>query len=138
MVSNITVPRKITIKAIVTASFKASFKAQLESLRKEMADHVDKIKTEESRLLLNVGGAFSQNELNSTRSKLTYDRQQQEAGMKEIDEKLKEVETLKEGSIYPYTQLDSFVDIQEGDNLFEKLSPGEITIRDGIIISIKE
>lgn len=58
--------------------------------------------------------------------------------MKEIDEKLKEMETLKEGSIYPYTQLDSFVDIQEGDNLFEKLSPGEITIRDGIIISIKE
>lgn len=42
--SNITVPRKIIIKAIVTASFKASFKAQLESLRKEMADHVDKIK----------------------------------------------------------------------------------------------
>lgn len=136
--SNITVPRKIIIKAIVTTSFKASFKAQLESLRKEMADHVDKIKTEESRLLLNVGGAFSQNELNSARSKLAYDRQQQEAGMKEIDEKLKEMETLKEGSIYPYTQLDSFVDIQEGDNLFEKLSPGEITIRDGIIISIKE
>lgn len=136
--STITVPRKIIIKAIVTDSFKASFKAQLETLRQEMADHVDKIKTEESRLLLNVGGAFSQNELNSSRSKLAYDRQQQEAGIKEIDEKLKEMETLKEGSIYPYTQLDSFVDIQEGDNLFEKLSPGEITIRDGIIIAIKE
>jgi hypothetical protein len=136
--STITVPRKIIIKAIVTDSFKTSFKAQLETLRQEMADHVDKIKTEESRLLLNVGGAFSQNELNSSRSKLAYDRQQQEAGIKEIDEKLKEMETLKEGSIYPYTQLDSFVDIQEGDNLFEKLSPGEITIRDGIIIAIKE
>ncbi|MDD4028959.1 MAG: YlqD family protein [Caldisericia bacterium] len=136
--STITVPRKIIVKAIVTDSFKDGFKAQLESLRKEMADNVDKIKTEESRLLLNVGVGLSQNELNSARSKLAYDRQQQEAGMKEIDEKLKEMETLKEGSIYPYTQLDSFVDIQEGDNLFEKLSPGEITIRDGIAISIKE
>lgn len=136
--STITVPRKIIVKAIVTESFKTGFKAQLESLRKEMVDNVDKIKTEESRLLLNVGIGLSQNELNSARSKLAYDRQQQEAGMKEIDEKLKEMEALKEGSIYPYTQLDSFVDIQEGDNLFEKLSPGEITIRDGIAISIKE
>jgi hypothetical protein len=136
--STITIPRKIIVKAIVTEGFKTGFKAQLESLRKEMADNVEKIKTEESRLLLNVGGGFNQNELTSARSKLAHDRQQQEAGMKEIDEKLKEMETLKEGSIYPYTQLDSFVDIQEGDNLFEKLSPGDITIRDGIVISIKE
>ena len=136
--SSLTIPRKIVVKAIVTENLKASFKMQLETLKKEFESNIDKIKTEESRLLLNVGASLNQADLNSARAKLSHDRQQQEAGIREIDAKLKEMASLKEGSIYPYTQLDSYVDIQEGDNLMEKLSPGEITVRDGVVISIKE
>ena len=136
--SSVTIPRKIIVKAIITEGFKRTFKAQLETLKKEFESNVEKIKTEESRLLINIGASINQTEMNSARSKLAYDRQQQEAGIKEVTTKLTEIESQKEGSIYPYTQLDSFVDVQEGDNLLEKINPGEITIRDGIIVSIKE
>jgi hypothetical protein len=44
---------------------------------------------------------------------------------------------LEIGSVYPYLQLDSLVEVKEGDNLFEKLNAGEITIRDGVIIAIR-
>jgi len=101
-VSSLTIPRKIIVKAIVTESFKASFKMQLETLKKEFESNIDKIKTEESRLLLNVGASLNQADLNSARAKLSHDRQQQEAGIREIDAKLKEIASLKEGSIYPY------------------------------------
>jgi methyltransferase-like protein len=122
----------------VTEGFKKNFKAQLENLKNEFSSNVEKIKTEESRMLINIGVNVNQAELNQARTKLAQDRQQQEAGMLEVNAKLKEIESLKDGTIYPYTQLDSFVDIQEGDNLLEKVNPGEITVRDGIIISIKE
>ncbi|MCK5848349.1 MAG: hypothetical protein KAH01_04050 [Caldisericia bacterium] len=136
--SSITIPRKIIVKSIVTEGFKKSFKAQLENLKTEFESNVEKIKTEESRMLINIGANINQAELNNARTKLAQDRQQQESGILEVDAKLKEIESLKDGTIYPYTQLDSFVDIQEGDNLLEKVNPGEVTVRDGIIISIKE
>ena len=136
--SSITIPRKIIVKSIVTEGFKKNFKAQLENLKNEFSANVEKIKTEESRMLINIGASINQAELNQARAKLAQDRQQQEAGILEVDAKLKEIESLKDGTIYPYTQLDSFVDIQEGDNLLEKVNPGEITVRDGIVISIKE
>ena len=135
---SITIPRKIIVKSIVTEGFKKNFKAQLENLKNEFSSNVEKIKTEESRMLINIGASINQAELNQTRAKLAQDRQQQEAGILEVNAKLKEIESLKDGTIYPYTQLDSFVDIQEGDNLLEKVNPGEITVRDGIVISIKE
>ena len=135
---SITIPRKIIVKSIVTEGFKKNFKAQLENLKNEFSSNVEKIKTEESRMLINIGASINQTELNQARAKLAQDRQQQEAGILEVNAKLKEIESLKDGTIYPYTQLDSFVDIQEGDNLLEKVNPGEITVRDGIVISIKE
>ncbi len=135
---SITIPRKIIVKSIVTEGFKKNFKAQLENLKNEFSSNVEKIKTEESRMLINIGASINQAELNQARAKLAQDRQQQESGILEVDAKLKEIDALKDGTIYPYTQLDSFVDIQEGDNLLEKVNPGEITVRDGIVISIKE
>lgn len=132
---NITLQRKIFIKAIVTQDFKNTFNQQLESYKTEINANVEKIKTEESRLLLS--GSLNSSETMSYRSKLAKEREQQELAKKEIEEKAKEINVLEIGSVYPYMQLDSLVEVKEGDNLFEKLNAGEITIRDGVIIAIR-
>lgn len=132
---NITLQRKIFIKAVVTQDFKNTFAQQLESYKAELNGNIDKIKTEESRLLLS--GSLNSAETINYRSKLAKEREQQELARKEIEDKSKEINALEIGSIYPYLQLDSLVEVKEGDNLFEKLNAGEITIRDGVIIAIR-
>ena len=133
--STITLQRKIFIKAIVTQDFKNTFNQQLESYKAELNANIEKVKTEESRLLLS--GSLNSADTISYRGKLAKEREQQELAKKEIEEKSKEINALEIGSIYPYLQLDSMVDVKEGDNLFEKLNAGEITIRDGVIIAIR-
>jgi hypothetical protein len=132
---NITLQRKIFIKAIVTQDFKNTFNQQLESYKTELNANIEKIKTEESRLLLS--GSLNSSDTISYRAKLSKEREQQEIAKKEIEEKAKEINSLEIGSVYPYLQLDSLVEVKEGDNLFEKLNAGEITIRDGVIIAIR-
>lgn len=133
--STITLQRKIFIKAIVTQDFKNTFNQQLDSYKTELNGNIEKIKTEESRLLLS--GSLNSADTINYRGKLAKEREQQEIAKKEIEDKVKEINALEIGSIYPYLQLDSMVDVKEGDNLFEKLNAGEITIRDGVIIAIR-
>ena len=132
---NITLQRKVFVKSIVTQDFKNTFSQQLESYKAELNANIDKIKTEESRLLLS--GSLNSSDTINYRGKLSKEREQQELAKKEIEDKSKEIQALEIGSIYPYLQLDSLVEVKEGDNLFEKLNAGEITIRDGVIIAIK-
>lgn len=132
---NITLQRKVFVKSIVTQDFKNTFAQQLESYKAELNANIDKIKTEESRLLLS--GSLNSSDTINYRGKLSKEREQQELAKKEIEDKSKEIQALEIGSIYPYLQLDSLVEVKEGDNLFEKLNAGEITIRDGVIIAIK-
>ena len=132
---NITLQRKIFIKAVVTQDFKNTFAQQLDTYKAELIVNIDKIKTEESRLLLS--GSLNSTETINYRNKLSKEREQQELAKKEIEDKAKEITALELGSVYPYLQLDSLVEVKEGDNLFEKLNAGEITIRDGVIIAIR-
>ena len=131
----ITLQRKIFVKAIITQDFKNTFSQQLESYKAELNANIDKIKTEESRLLLS--GSLNSADTINYRSKLSKEREQQELAKKEIEDKTKEIQALEIGSIYPYLQLDSLVEVKEGDNLFEKLNAGEVTIRDGVVIAIR-
>jgi len=133
--ASLSINRKILVKVIVTQDFKDNFSQQLNAYKSEIDSAIEKIKTEESRFLLT--GTLSSTEISAYRSKLSKEREQQEIAKKELEEKQKEIKSLEIGSIFPYMQLDSTVDIKEGDNLFERISGGEITIRDGIVVSIK-
>ncbi len=134
--SSIKLNRKVLVKSIVTEDFKNNFIAQLQQIRKEIEANIEKVKAEESRLL--ISGNLGPNELNAFRARLSKERESQEIAKQEVDEKVKEIEKLETGSVYPYTSLDSMVEIKEGDNLFEKINQGEILLRDGIVISIKD
>jgi len=135
--ATITLNRKVLIKVIVSQEFKDSFIKQLEILISEINTNIEKLKSEESKLLLNVGSSFSTQELANIRARLSKERESQEATKKEIENKINEVKTLGIEPLYPYASIDGIVDIKEGDNLWEKLNGSEITVRDGIVISIK-
>lgn len=128
--------RKILIKSIVTDDFKNSFINQLKHIQSEINANIEKVKTEESRLL--ISGNLNPAELSSFRARLGKERESQEIAKQEVEDKIKEIEKLEIGSIYPYTTLDSTVTVKEGDNLFEKINHGEVLVRDGIIVSIKD
>jgi len=135
--ASITLNRKVLLRVIVSQEFKDSFTKQLQVLRSEIDTNIEKLKSEESRLLLNVGTTLGAQELTNIRARLSKERESQETTKREIESKIDEVKRLEIGTFYPYASIDGLVEIKEGDNLWEKLNGGEITIRDGIVISIK-
>lgn len=135
--STISINRKVLLKVIVSQEFKDTFSKQLEALRSEVITNIEKIKSEESRLLLNVGASLNTKEMSTIMEKLSKERESQEITKKEIENKINEAKNLEIGTLYPYTTLDGIAEVKEGDNIWEKLSGGEITVRDGIIVSIK-
>lgn len=120
----------------MTDDFKNSFINQLKHIQSEINANIEKVKTEESRLL--ISGNLNPAELSAFRARLGKERESQEIAKQEVEDKIKEIEKLEIGSIYPYTSLDSTVTVKEGDNLFEKINHGEVLVRDGIIVSIKD
>jgi hypothetical protein len=135
--SSVSLNRKVLIKVIVSQDFKDSFAKQLDALYSEVNANIEKIKSEESRILLNVGTNFNAQEISSLRGKIAKERESQEITKKEIENKIKEIKDLEIGAFYPYASIDGNVEIKEGDNLWEKLNGSELVIRDGIVVSIK-
>jgi len=80
--ATITLNRKVLIKVIVSQEFKDSFIKQLEILISEINTNIEKLKSEESKLLLNVGSSFSTQELANIRARLSKERESQEATKK--------------------------------------------------------
>ena len=135
--ASITLNRKVLIKVIVSQDFKDSFAKQLDALYSEVNTNIEKLKSEESRILLNVGTNFNTQEISSLRAKIAKERESQEITKKEIENKVKEIKDLEIGTFYPYASIDGSVEIKEGENLWEKLNGSEVVIRDGIVVSIK-
>ncbi len=135
--ATISLNRKILLKVIVSQEFKDSFSKQLEVLRNEVSANIEKLKSEESKLLLNIGTTLGVQERSNAMARISKERESQEIAKKEIEDKINEVKNLEIGTFYPYATLDGVVEIKEGDNIWEKLNGGEIVIRDGVVVSIK-
>jgi len=80
--ATITLNRKVLIKVIVSQEFKDSFIKQLEVLISEIKTNIEKLKSEESKLLLNVGSSFSAQELGNIRARISKERESQETAKK--------------------------------------------------------
>ena len=129
--------RQILLKSIVTEDFKKTYLAKLKALQGEVEINLQKIKSSESQLLLKLPN-LDYSYVMSLRESIEREKQVQESALKELQEKIKEVEELTLGGVYSQGTIEGWVEVREGDNLWDKIGQGEILIRDGVILSIKE
>ena len=142
--SSITIKRSITIRAVVTPSWKeeaereissaiATSDEQLAQLEKEGQQVVDGLRTQSANPLdprIQEQVAQVQQQVAATRSELEEQKRnllQQQAQVREL-----EMEQVVEQG-----QIDSFCDLKVGDNLVSKMQIS-LLVRDGVVESINQ
>ena len=131
------IARKVLLKVVVTDDFKKRYATQLKGLQNEVNVELEKIKTTEQQFLLKVNN-MDYNYVMQVREQLEREKATRESTLKELDERMKEMEAMTVDSIFTQGTLDGFIDLKVGDNLENMLGRAEIVIKDGVIQSINE
>jgi hypothetical protein len=133
--ASITVQRPVIIKTIVTESFKRLYIADLEDAIKRVDAIVQQIDVQSRRFDL-------ERQVNTQsrviRQQLELERARQDSARMELQARLREAQQLELNSEFTQGTIDGTVDINVGDNLFEKIAGTELIVKDGIVLEIRE
>ena len=130
--------QNVTVKVIVTEQFRKDYRTELEKQLSVAEGKAKELKSSLAKLVIESTGMKDAAYVESLKARIEEERLLQDAMAQEIKSRISEIAKLKDGDVYPYTVLEGFVDVKEGDNLFKKTTAAEIIIKDGIVVSIKE
>lgn len=131
----ITVNRPIVIKAIVTESFKRLYVQDLEDAIKRVEALVEQIDTQIRRSELERQVTP---QARAVRQQLELERSRQEATRAELTMRLREAEQLALNSEFTQGTVEGTVEVDVGDNLFDRIGRTELIVKDGIILEVRE
>ena len=131
----ITIARPVVIKAIVTESFQRLYTQELQTAIARGDELITQIDTQIRRTELE---RQITPQARAIRQQLELERARQEATRAELQARLREVEALELNSEFPQGTVESFTEVNIGDNLFQKLGRTELVVKDGIIIEVRE
>jgi methyltransferase-like protein len=129
--------RAVAIKAIVTEEFKSNLKEELTKTLARIEQVTLQLDMQLRKYVPEVAKADLE-QASRLRREIETERQRHEGMRAEVNSRLQEIIGLEIGSEYVQGTIEGDVDIAVGDNLVEKLSNAEITIKDGIVQEIKE
>jgi hypothetical protein len=140
---SLTIKRSITVRAVVTPRWKedaerelsnalAGSDAQLAQLEQEGQQLIDEIR----RQSINPLDPRVQEQVASVQQQVAAKRAELEEQKRQILEQQRQVRELEMEQIVEQGQLESFCDVQVGDNLVEKLQAA-VLVRDGVIEAIE-
>lgn len=130
--------QNVVVKVIVTEKFKEDFKKDLQRQLENAESKARDLKSSMARVVIESAGIQNASYVETLKARIEEERMLQEALASQLRDKLKEIDALPVGSVYPYVVLEGFVDVQVGDDLFKKISSQEVIIKDGIVTEIKE
>ena len=140
---SLSIKRSITVRAVVTPRWKedaerelsgaiATSDAQLAQLEQEGQQVVDEIRRQSANPL----DPRVQDQVASVQQQVAAKRAELEEQKRTLLEQQRQVRELEMEQIVEQGQLESFTDIQVGDNLVEKLQVA-IVVRDGVVESVE-
>lgn len=132
--TKITLLRPVVVKAIVTESFKELYVRELEDALRRVQELLGQVDTQIRRMELE---RQITPQTRALRQQLEVERQRHEALRAELQERLREARALELNSEFPQLTVDAQVEVQVGDNLFQKLGRTEIVVKDGIVMEIR-
>ena len=142
--NSISIKRSIAIKAVVTPTWKEDAEKELSKAISNIDQQLSQLEQEGQQIVNNIRSQ-SVNPLDPRVQEQVGQVQQQVAAKRnEIEEQKRnllqqqsQVRELKMDEIVDQGQVDSFCDVNVGDNLIEKMQVS-ITVKDGVIQSIDD
>jgi hypothetical protein len=133
----ITVRRSIAVHVIVTEKFKEELKSELQAAAETTQRRIDQMAFEGRRFLADLQRTDLTQAM-TARRQIEAERRRQDALKQDITRQLEEAENLELGSEYPRGTLEGYVEVNEGDDLVEKLTGSQIVIKDGVVVTVRE
>lgn len=131
----LTISRPVVIKTIVTEGFKRLYIQELE-------EAIKRVETLEQQLDTQVRRSELERQVSpqsrAIRQQLELERARQEATRAELGMRLREAQQLELNSEFPQGTVEGLVEVNIGDNLFNKIGHTEMVVKDGIVIEIRE
>ncbi|MDH4179149.1 MAG: YlqD family protein [Armatimonadota bacterium] len=135
--SGITVKRSIGVRVIVSEEFKEDLKNELQEAATETQRRIDQMEMNSRRLLADLQRTDLSQAMQARRQ-IEAERQRHDALKQDIQRQLQEVDKLEIGGEYPRGTVEGVVELQQGDDLVQKLSGSQIVVKDGVIVEIRE
>ena len=135
--SGITVKRSIGVRVIVSEEFKAELNSELQEAATETQRRIEQMEMHSRGLLAELQRSDLSQAMQA-RKQIEAERQRHDALKQDIQRQLQEVDKLEIGSEYPRGTVEGVVELQQGDDLVQKLSGSQIVIKDGVIVEIRE
>ncbi|MNK49911.1 hypothetical protein D3C87_687780 [compost metagenome] len=144
MTDTLNLRRQAIIKAIVTDTFKQQASAELQQALQQIDMQMQQLEFQGKRAIADLekkgispAGPELTAQLNQLKSQIEQERQNLFSAKNDMMQKLNMIGQLESGSEFVQGNVDNFVDVQIGDNLYAKLSAPEIIVKDGVVVEIR-
>jgi len=136
----ISLKRQVSIKAIVTETFKTNASNEIQQSLQQMDLNLQQLEFQAKRAISELekrNPPASPDELNSLRMQVEQERQRILGGKNELLQRLNMISQLEMNSEFLQGTLDNYVEIKIGDNLYDKMSNAEVILKDGVVVEIR-
>ncbi|HEX2950900.1 MAG TPA: YlqD family protein [Armatimonadota bacterium] len=121
---------------IVTDELKARLLDELNAAAQDVQQQIDQFDFRARHALAELQRA-DLNRAMAARQQIDAEKRRLEAVKNEVNDRRKEIETLEIGSEYPRGTIEGVVEVNVGDNLFEKLAGVQVVVKDGTVEEIR-
>jgi chromosome segregation ATPase len=138
---SIRLKRGVTVKTLVTEQFKQNATTELSKELQFVEQQMEELEMQYQKMLRQLETLAQQSrnvrpELEQLNNDAQQKRAQLSAVKMELTNQLANLDKVENGSYIVTGQLENYVDISLGDNLFDKVRDAEILVNDGIVTAI--
>ncbi len=135
----ISLKRTVTVKVIVTEEFKKYLAEELKMALANLDNQIKQVEDQGKKLVgtLKEQGDSGKKQAQAIVAQMQTDRSQYVQTRSELEKKMKDASLLPLNSEFTQGTLDGQVEVNVGDNLYEKLGGLEIIVKDGVILELR-
>lgn len=144
MAESLSLRRQVVIKAIVTDNFKQQASAELQGALQNLDMNLQQLEFQGKRAIADLekksispAGPMVAAQIEQLKGQIDAERNQLMAAKNDMLQKLNMIGQLEINSEFVQAQVDNFVDVAIGDNLYLKLSSPEVIVKDGLVVEIR-
>jgi hypothetical protein len=134
---SVTIKRNVLLRSIVTEKLRKELAAELQSAADEVEQRVQQLDFQTRAYITDLQRTDLQQAM-AVRKQVEAEKQRQRDLRDALLERKAQVEVLEDGAEVVRGTLESFVEVNVGDNLEEILSGVEIVTKDDIVVEIRQ
>jgi len=135
---SISLKRPVAIKAIVTETFKANASNEIQQGLQQLDLGLQQLEFQGKRAIADLEKKPpAPGEMDNLRAGIEQERQRILMQKNDFLQRLNMISQLELNSEFLQATVENYVEIKEGDNLYDKLSNTEVILKDGVVVEIR-